>query len=95
MGFTGASTDGMTKADSILGSSFLSFTPLSWINGWGGRKTDSITKNRDAFSKVGASYTGSNSFIDNTLALANKKIGLLSGGALNKFNAQIGNARQQ
>nr|DAU17865.1 MAG TPA: hypothetical protein [Bacteriophage sp.] len=46
----GGGTDGMTSTDAILGSSFLSLTPLGLINGFGGKKADTITKDNEAFA---------------------------------------------
>lgn len=60
MNSVGGGTDGMTTTDAILGSSFLNLTPIGLINGFGGQKAETITKNEEAFETVGASYTGSN-----------------------------------
>jgi len=63
----GGGTDSMTTADAVLGSSFLNLTPIGLINGFGGKKTDTIYKNNQAFETVGASYTGTNNTVDNAL----------------------------
>ena len=91
----GGGTDGMTSTDAILGSSFLNLTPLGLINGFGGAKTDTITKDKEAFTQVGSSYTGSNSTVDDALKKSGKKYGLLSKGAMNKANAEIAEAKRQ
>ena len=91
----GGGTDGMTNIDSILGSSFLGLTPLGLINGFGGSKADTITKDKDAFSQVGASYTGTNKLIDDALKKSGKKYGLFSQNARNKANDEIQNAKIQ
>ena len=44
MNALGGGTSGMTSTDAILGSSFLSITPIGLINGFGGKKADTITK---------------------------------------------------
>jgi len=89
----GGGTDGMTNIDSILGSSFLGLTPLGLINGFGGSKADTITKDKDAFSQVGASYTGTNKLVDDALKKSGKKYGLFSQNARNKANDEIQNAK--
>lgn len=91
----GGGTDGMTSTDAILGSSFLNLTPLGLINGFGGAKTDTITKDKEAFAQVGSSYTGSNSTVDDALKKSGKKYGLFSKGAMNKANAEIAEAKRQ
>lgn len=91
----GGGTDGMTKLDSILGSSFFATTPFGMINGFGGKHSDSITKNDQAFEQVGASYTGSNNAVDDALKKSNKKYGLFSSGALNDANTELRQARLQ
>lgn len=91
----GGGTDGMTNTDSILGSSFLSLTPLGLVNGFGGKKADTITKDNEAFAQVGSSYTGSNYLVDRALEKSGKKYGLFSSGARNKANKQINEARRQ
>lgn len=91
----GGGTDGMTSTDAILGSSFLNLTPLGLINGFGGAKTDTITKDKEAFAQVGSSYTGSNSTVDEALRKSGKKYGAFSKGAMNKANAEIAEAKRQ
>ena len=91
----GAGTDGMTTFDSIMGSSLFQLTPLGLINGIGGRKTISITKDNQAFEKVGSSYTGTNQFVDKMIENSNKKYGLFSNRGRRKMNRQIREARRQ
>lgn len=91
----GGGTDGMTNTDAILGSSFLSLTPLGLINGFGGKKADTITKDDEAFSQVGSSYTGSESYVNDALQKSGKKYGLLSSGARKRANRQIAEAKRQ
>lgn len=91
----GGGTDGMTSTDAILGSSFLSLTPIGLVNGFGGKKADTITKDNEAFAQVGSSYTGSNYLVDRALEKSGKKYGLFSSGARNKANKQINEARRQ
>ncbi len=87
------STSGNTFQDSLLDSTF--FRPLGVINATLGSKTDSITKNEDLFADVGSSFGGTGSLVDDALTKANKKYGLLSGGARHKANNQIREARRQ
>ena len=84
-----------TTTDAILGSSFLNLTPLGLVNGFGGKTTDTITKDDEAFEQVGSSYTGSNSTIDAAVHKSGKKYGLLSSGARKKANAEIAEAKRQ
>ena len=91
----GAGTSGMTSTDAILGSSFLQLTPIGLINGFGGSKTNTITKDTQAFETVGSSYTGSNKAVDEALQKSGKKYGLFSQGAKNRANEEIEEARRQ
>lgn len=91
----GGGTDGMTSTDAILGSSFLSLTPLGLINGFGGKKTDTITKDDDLFAQMGSSYSGSNQTINDAIQKSGKKYGLLSRSDMNDANQEIYEARRQ
>ncbi len=95
MNALGGGTDAMTSTDAILGSSFLSLTPLGLINGFGGKKADTITKDDEAFAQVGSSYTGSESSVNDALQKSGKKYGLFSSRARNKANAEIADAKRQ
>ena len=91
----GGGTDGMTSTDAILGSSFLSLTPLGLVNGFGGKKTDTITKDDDLFAQMGSSYSGSNQIINDAIQKSGKKYGLLSRSDMNDANQEIYEARRQ
>ena len=91
----GGGTDGMTSTDAILGSSFLSLTPLGLVNGFGGKKADTISKDNEAFAQVGSSYTGSESSVNDALQKSGKKYGLLSSGARKRANEEIAEAKRQ
>lgn len=91
----GGGTDGMTSTDAILGSSFLSLTPLGLVNGFGGKKTDTITKDDDLFAQMGSSYSGSNQTINDAIQKSGKKFGLLSRSDMNDANQEIYEARRQ
>lgn len=91
----GGGTDGMTTTDAILGSSFLNLTPLGLINGFGGQKAETITKNDLAFEQVGASYTGTGRSVDDALPKSGKKYGLFSSGPRKEANEEILKARRQ
>lgn len=95
MNAIGGGTDGMTTTDAILGSSFLSLTPIGLINGFGGSTTKTITKDDDAFEEVGASYLGSNSTVDDAVNKSGKKYGLFSKKQFRKAQDEIDNARLQ
>lgn len=91
----GGGTDGMTNTDAILGSSFLSLSPLGLINGFGGSRANTFTKDTSAFETVGSSYTGSESTINDAVNKAGKKYGLFSQSAKNKANKLIDEAKRQ
>ena len=91
----GAGTDGMTSIDAILGSSFLQLTPFGLVNGFGGKKADTITKDEQAFEQVGSSYGGTLATVDDALTKSGKKYGLFSSGARDKANREIAEAKRQ
>ena len=91
----GGGTSGMTTTDAILGSSLLNLTPLGLANGFGGKKTDTITKDNDLFAQMGSSYSGSNQTINDALQKSGKKYGLLSRSDMNDANREIYEARRQ
>ena len=95
MNSVGGGTDGMTTTDAILGSSFLNLTPIGLINGFGGQKAETITKNEQAFEQVGSSYTGTGRAVDDALKKSGKKYGLFSSGARKQANKEILEARRQ
>lgn len=95
MNSIGGGTDGMTTTDAILGSSFLNLTPVGLINGFGGQKAETITKNDLAFEQVGASYTGTGRSVDDALPKSGKKYGLFSSGKREEANEEILEARRQ
>lgn len=98
MNSVGGGTDGMTTTDAILGSSFLNLTPIGLVNGFGGQKSETITKNDEAFETVGASYAGSNQSINSAVQKSGKKYGLFSnlfGNAVGKANEEILEGRRQ
>lgn len=91
----GVGTDQMTTADKILDSKFLKLSPVGLINSIGARKSASITKDNDAFEKVGSSYGGTQATVDDALTKSGKKYGLFSSRARNKANNEIYNAQLQ
>ncbi len=91
----GGGTDGMTGVDAVLGSSFLNLTPLGLINGFGGKKANTITKDSEAFDQVGSSYTGSESSVNDALQKSGKKYGLFSNKARKQANEEIAEAARQ
>jgi len=54
----GGGTDGMTKTDAWLSSSLLGWTPLGMINGFGGKKAYSYTRNTELDAQSGAGFGG-------------------------------------
>lgn len=91
----GGGTSGMTTTDAILGSSFLNLTPFGLINGFGGSKASTITKDEEAFETVGSSYTGTNQTVNDALTKSGKKYGLFSSKARNRANEEIEEAKRQ
>lgn len=88
-------TSGMTPTDAFFGSSFLQLTPLGIVNGVGGKKADTITKDQQAFEVVESSYTGSNQKVNDALQKSGKKYGLFSSSARRKANREIAEAKRQ
>ena len=88
-------TDGMTTTDGILSSTIGNLTGIGIINSAFGKTADIITKDTEAFAKVGDAYGGTQSTVDDALTKSGKKYGLLSSGARNKVNNQIHNAQLQ
>lgn len=84
-----------TTTDAILGSSLLQFTPFGLINGFGGKKARTLTKDDEAFATVGSSYTGTNQTVNDALAKSGKKYGLFSRDALSDANNEILEAIRQ
>lgn len=95
VGKLGGGTDGMTKTDSILGSSFLNLTPIGLINGFGGKRANSLTKNNQVWQDQGASYGGSMYNFDQAMQKQGKKYGLFSSGARRNANSQINESKDQ
>lgn len=91
----GGGTDSMTTTDAILGSSFLNLTPIGLLNGFGGERAQTLTKNDLAFENVGSSYTGTSWSVNDALRKSGKKYGFFSKGALEEANKQIIEARRQ
>ena len=84
-----------TTTDAILGSSFLSLTPFGLINGFGGSKANTITKDEQVFETVGSSYTGTNQTVNDALTKSGKKYGLFSSKARDRANEEIEEAKRQ
>lgn len=91
----GGGTDGMTTTDAIMGSAFMQLTPFGLINGFGGEKASTITKDDAAFETVGSSYSGTSSTVDDALTKSGKKYGLFSSGSREKANREIEEAKRQ
>lgn len=91
----GGGTDGMTTTDAIMGSAFMQLTPFGLINGFGGKKADTITKDDQAFETVGSSYTGTDSTVNDALTKSGKKYGLFSSGSREQANREIAEAKRQ
>lgn len=88
-----AGTDGQTTIDALFDSTPL--FPLGALNGIGGKRADTITKDQQAFEVVGPSYTGSNQKVNDALQKSGKKYGALSRGRLKGVNRGIAEANRE
>lgn len=88
LGKLGGSTDGMTKADSILNTGMGNFLTFG-LNGFFGKRTRDFAVDNQTRERAGNSYTGSYNDIDEAASLANKKYGLVSGKARRKAEGKI------
>lgn len=93
-GKLGGGTSGQTGADAILGSSFFSWN-VGLVNGFGGQKADTITKDEDVFATVGSSYGGTGYKVDDALTKSGKKYGLFSNSSRKQANREIFEAKRQ
>jgi len=48
----------MTTTDAILNSNFLGLTPLGLINGFGGKKANTYTRNEELDTKSASGFGG-------------------------------------
>ena len=90
----GGGTDGMTAVDGVLNSAPMTLLTLG-LNGFLGNKSETLTKDSEAFDQVGSSYGGTGDLVEDALSKAGKKYGLLSGGARDSANALIRKAKVQ
>lgn len=90
----GGGTDGMTKLDSVFNSAPMTALTLG-INGFTGKRADTITKNNEIFEQAGASYTATNDTVNRALEKSGKKYGGFSSGARHKANQLIAEAKRQ
>lgn len=95
----GAGTDRQTRADAILGSSFMNLTGvgtvLQLINGFGGKKTNTFEANEEANEQIGSSYSDSLAEFEDAGDISGKKYGLFSRRQMRKANDQIAEAQRQ
>ena len=89
--YLGTGTDGMTTGDAILNSSFFALSPISWINGWTGKKADVIRGDQQVLSS--SSYADTAGDIENALTYSGKKYGGFSNRARIKANRKIAAAK--
>lgn len=90
----GGGTDQMTTQDQLMDSSLFSWN-IGLLNGFGGKRAQDFSIDRDTIEDVGGSYGGSVKKIENAADKAGKKYGLFSGGARKRANRQIDTARTQ
>lgn len=91
----GIGTDQQTTADKILDSKFLKATPIGLVNAIGASKTQDFSADSDTIEKVGGSYGGTVSDINEATEKAGKKYGLFSSGARKKANRFIDEQRRK
>jgi hypothetical protein len=70
-------------------------TPFGLINGFGGKRADTITADEDTRANVGTSYGGTFDKVDDALTKSGKKYGLFSSSARKKANEEIAEAKRQ
>lgn len=93
--WTGSGTDGMTTTDALMGSTFGAslLGPISAINGWAGKKSDTMQMNdnynKQKLQNVWGGYTGSEVVDANASHKAGKKYGAFSSGARRSANRAI------
>lgn len=93
--WTGSGTDGMTTTDALMGSTFGAslLGPISAINGWAGKKSDTMQMNdnynKQKLQNVWGGYTGSEVADANASHKAGKKYGAFSSGARRSANRAI------
>ena len=83
----GGGTDGMTTTDAILNSNFFGLTPLGLINGIGGKRANTYSRNTQLDTASASGFGGFQELQNVTQVGAGKKYGLFSSGARNKQNA--------
>lgn len=81
----GGYTDNITVQDAIASN----IPIIGNINGWTGKKADTMIKDNDVLAMAGNSYTGTNADIDDAMMDQGKKFGGLSRRALNRANNKI------
>lgn len=91
----GSGTDGMTVTDALMANPILQLSGIGLINGFGGKRADTIVKDDELFETMGTSYSGTSSAIDDALIKSGKKYGAFSSGARNKANSEIELANKQ
>ena len=91
----GIGTDQMTATDQFMDSSFGKMTGLGIINAIGGSKTDDFSADQSTIERVGGSYGGTVSDINDAASKAGKTYGLFSSGSRKKANKLIADARNK
>ena len=91
----GIGTDQQNTLDKALDSKFLKLTPVGLVNSIGASKTQDFSVDKDTVEKVGGSYGGTLSSLEEAADKAGKKYGLFSGSSKRKANQFIGDMRQR
>ena len=89
----GGGTDAMTDVDAVLGSNFFSMTPVGLINGFGGKRAETMEgkdfMTQSKLNNVWSGYTGTYSDYQSALEKEGKKYGAFSSGARKRANRLI------
>ena len=88
----GVSTDGMTRTDAIMDSSFMTFTPFGLINALGAKKSDTMEADTQMLALGGNSYSGAADDVMDAASKSAKKYGLFSRRALGRANDEMATA---
>lgn len=94
LGSVGGSTDGMTKTDAIFNTGLGNALTLG-INGFFGKRTQNFSVNKQTAERVGGSYGGTMSDINDAASKAGKKYGLFSGKDRRDTDNLISDVRQK
>lgn len=85
----GVGTDGMTRTDALMDSSFMALTPFGLINALGAKKSDTMEADTQTLALGGDSYSGAADDVMDAAEKSGKKYGLFSRKALGRANDEM------